>query len=80
MWTSLIKSYPPLIKPKPPIYGKCLCGGQLESYEGPPHLAPNDLIYRGFTDWQCPKCFGWFEEIKMQVECDNEDVESWLED
>jgi hypothetical protein len=45
----------------PPHEGRCLCGGPSQGYSGPVQENPGDLLYRGGGEWQCPRCFGWFE-------------------
>ena len=44
--------------PRKPKTGRCGCGGKRGKF-GPRHKAPGGLIRRG-SDWQCPKCYGWF--------------------
>ena len=58
----MIESQPTIIE-----YGYCACGGRWEGYTGPVRERPDNLIYRGWDDWQCPVCFSWFTRHQIMA-------------
>jgi hypothetical protein len=81
VYTPLVPLAAPQAGAAPREVGRCLCDGPAEGYTGPLRERPADLVHRGGSEWQCPRCFGlWCSVGAAPVDArEREEDARWME-